>query len=163
MKMSRCGFVAAFLSFCLLLAMPLPASAETAPPGGLAVALQPVFDLVQDTVLQIVLPLLAAAVAAAVGWAGTQAARVLGEQRAAALKQKIVEALVNGLTKSAGANTPGQPTFEGAVSTAVNYAKAAYPDAIQKLGAQDGPLATMAAAELNKLIAAGLARVASGR
>lgn len=151
-----------FIPMLLALSLvPLAAAAQTVdpPPSPVLIALQPVFDLVQGVVLQVVLPLLATAVAAAVAWAGTQGARVLGEARAEALKKKIVEAIVNGLQKSAGSNTPGQPTFDQAISTAVGYAKAAYPDAIAKLGAKDGPLQTMATAELNKLINAGLAKV----
>ena len=120
--------------------------------------LQPVFDTIQDAVLQVVLPILGSAVVAALAWAAAQAAKVLGDQRAVALKQKIIEALVNSLTETAGAHTPGTVTFDKAVTEAAAYAKnVAYPDATAKVATS--ALETMAAKELNGLIERGVARV----
>jgi hypothetical protein len=109
-----------------------------------------IIDIIQSVIIEIVLPLLGTAVAGAIGWAAMNAAKVFGEQRAAALKAKIVEALINGLTKSAGVNTPGTPSFDQAITAGVAYAKQAYPQATAPVA--EVALKTMAAKELNTLI-----------
>lgn len=116
--------------------------------------------LVQTILVQVVIPLAVAAFLSGLAWASTRAAKYIGTKNADALKALITGAIINNLSKTAGTNTPGTPSFEGAVVAATEYAKLAYPDAIKKLGAKDGPLQTIAAAELNKLIVAGLAKVA---
>jgi hypothetical protein len=122
-------------------------------------ALSPVASLLQVILLQAFMPIVTAAIAAGLSAITVQAARVIGQKNAQQLRDQIAKAITNGLIAAASPNTPGTPTFEQAVQQAVEHAKAAYPDAIRKLGAADGPLAILATTALAQLIQQGLAKV----
>ena len=120
-------------------------------------------DALSTILVQIVIPLFLAGAAAAVGSFSNQAAKYIGQKRTDALRQDIANAIVNGLLKSAGAHSPGSPTFAGAVTDAVGHVRMSYPEALTTLGANDRSLQTMATAALDELIAQGRAKVQTNR
>ena len=101
-----------------------------------------------------VLPLFGTIITAAIVWITTLAGRYIGQKNAALMRQAVTDAITRGIMADEASNE--DKTAATIIQEAVNHAKAALPDTLRRLGAQDGPLWTMASAELSILVERGL-------
>lgn len=110
--------------------------------------------VLRDFGSNVILPIVGTALAGLLAVALSKVSQYFGTQTAEALRHTINMAIQNGLMANAEQNP--NKTADQLVAEAVQHVKTALPGAIATLGAKDGPLMTIASAQLSHLVNAGL-------
>lgn len=140
-----------FMLFICAIAFPVMAAAATATA---AIVTSPVAStitqMVTDTLFNIVLPLLGTLLTIFAGYASVAIGKFFTTKQADLLRQTVLEALQRGLMGAAIENPTAPP--QDIIEQAVKHVKDGLPQTLKKLGAQDGPLATMAGALFTQML-----------